>query len=75
MAIALEVTKNLFEVPEEFSLNGLTVDDLELIQEGLIELKNNRLTDANRFKSERQKCVDLYYVIDNELVKVKSQKP
>ena len=50
--------------PKTFNLQGLTKFEIDLLQEGLIELKNNRLKDAEEFKAERRSCVEIYQAID-----------
>jgi hypothetical protein len=55
-----------------FALQDLTEAQLELIQNGLIEVKHHSLQDAELFKTERASCVDMFQKIDNELVKSRS---
>lgn len=50
--------------PTTFNLLGLSQFEVELLQEGLIELKNNKLKDAEEFKAERHSCVEMYQAID-----------
>lgn len=55
-----------------FAIHELTVNELELLQEGLVELKNNKLKDAETFKDDRRACVEMFNKIDAELVRSKS---
>lgn len=55
-----------------FAIHELTVNELELLQEGLVELKNNKLKDAEAFKDDRRACVEMFNKIDAELVRAKS---
>jgi len=57
-----------------FTLMNLTQFELELLQEGLIELKNNRMKDAEEFKAERHSCVEMYHAIDRAIVESKEAK-
>lgn len=63
----------LFGVPGEFDLEGLTHEELELIQSGLLEFKNRVKTDAE-FINERLMCDNLYNAIDQEVIKIKEQE-
>lgn len=70
----VEITKNFETIgsPERFAIQDLTANELELFQEGLIELKNNKLKDPEAFKDDRRSCVEMFQKIDSELVKSKS---
>jgi len=68
----LKKTSESFGTPDQFDLTGLSIDELELIQEGLIELKN-RLGNAPDFLTERRTVCTLYAVIDQELILIKEE--
>ena len=54
--------------PEKFSFQDLTRDDVEMLMEGLVELKSQKLIDPEAFKDDRRRSVDLYYKMDHALV-------
>ena len=55
-----------------FAIQELTESQLELIQNGLIEVKQHSLQDAEQFKSERASCIEMFEKIDQELVNARS---
>ena len=67
----LKSSSEEFGTPNKFDLIDLTLDELELIQEGLIELKNNRLGHTADFIRERRMCTELYEVIDAAIIELK----
>lgn len=50
-----------------FALQDLTSDELELLQSGLIEVKQHSLQDAEVFKVQRSSCNEMFQKIDQEL--------
>ena len=56
-----------------YCLDNLTQFELELLQEGLIGLKNNQLKEAEKFKVERLSCVEMYHAIDRAIIDSKQQ--
>lgn len=56
----------------KFSLQDLTTEELELLQSGLIELKQRTLQDAEAFKTQRASCNEMFQKIDSELRKSRS---
>ena len=58
--------------PGKFAIQDLNADQLELLMNGLIEVKQNSLKDAETFKVERDSCVDMFQKMDQELMKSKS---
>ena len=63
----VEITKQDEKAPL-FAINELTTDEMELLQQGLIELKSNRLKDPEEFREMRRSCVDMFRKIDTELI-------
>ncbi|MGV8094481.1 MAG: hypothetical protein AB2L24_21720 [Mangrovibacterium sp.] len=55
----------------KFALQDLSLRDLEVIQEGLIVLKDSRVIQSKDFEEERQVMTEIYQSIDNELVKTR----
>jgi hypothetical protein len=53
--------------PKTYNMMGLSKSEIELLQEGLIVLKSNRMIDAEEFRAERKSCVEMYHAIDAEL--------
>lgn len=58
--------------PTLFAMHDLTEMQLELIQNGLIEVKQHSLQDAEAYKEERAACIEIFQKIDDELVKSRS---
>jgi hypothetical protein len=56
---------------KKFAIQELTRNELELLQNGLIEVKQHSLQDAELFKDARNSCIDMFNKIDNELIKSK----
>lgn len=50
-----------------FAMHELTEMEIELIQNGLIQVKQHSLQDAEAFKAERSACNDMFMKIDLEL--------
>jgi len=50
-----------------FALQDLTPDEMELLMNGLIEVKQHSLQDAETFKDLRSSCNDMFQKIDKEL--------
>jgi hypothetical protein len=61
------VSSNLPPQKSLFSIQALTADELELLQNGLIELKKHSLQDHEAFKVQRDSCNDMFMKIDKEL--------
>jgi len=57
--------------PDRFAIQDLTTSEMELLQSGLIELKQQSLQDAVEFKEQRMSCNEMFQKIDLELVKSK----
>lgn len=51
----------------KFAIQDLTIDELELLQSGLIEVKQHSLQDAEVFKEQRSSCNEMFQKIDHEL--------
>jgi hypothetical protein len=50
-----------------FAIHDLTELELELLQSGLIEVKQRSLQDAEAFRNERTACNEMFQKIDQEL--------
>jgi hypothetical protein len=50
-----------------FAIQDLTRAELELISEGLIILRNEKLSNNEKFKTERKTVLEIYNSIDEEL--------
>jgi len=57
--------------PDRFAIQDLTTSEMELLQSGLIELKQQSLQDAVELKEQRMSCNEMFQKIDLELVKSK----
>lgn len=53
--------------PPRFAIHELNEMELELLQSGLIEVKQHSLQDAEVFKNERTACNEMFQKIDQEL--------
>lgn len=56
----------------KFAIQDLSTDELELLQSGLIEVKQHSLQDPEVFKQQRASCIDMFLKIDAELIKSRS---
>lgn len=50
-----------------FAIQDLTTEEMELLQSGLIDLKQHSLQDAEAFKDQRVSCNEMFQKIDQEL--------
>lgn len=55
-----------------FALQELTAEEMELLMNGLIEVKQHSLKDPEQFKTQRQSCNEMFLKIDLELRKSRS---
>lgn len=61
----VEITSN--GGPSKFAIHDLSEMEMELLQNGLIEVKQQSLQDAEAFKNERAACNEMFQKIDQEL--------
>jgi len=66
------ITQNLDPRNSRFSIQDLTPDEMELLMNGLIEVKQHSLQDAETFKELRATCEEMFQKIDRELRKSRS---
>lgn len=52
-----------------YSIEEITQEDLELLQGGLIELREKKLQDEQLFHKQRVECAIMFHLIDNVLLK------
>jgi len=57
---------------ERFSIQDLTLNEMELLMEGLLTLKTMKLVDPEAFKDDRRSCVEMFQKIEVELLKSRS---
>lgn len=62
----VEKTNNQHQKPR-FEIKDLTTEEMELLQSGLIEVKQHSLQDAEIFKIQRESCNEMFLKIDLEL--------
>lgn len=55
-----------------FTLSELTQSEMELIQMGLVHIKQQSLRDPEVFKRERESCDEMFLRIDLELISSKT---
>lgn len=65
----MPILKTNTETPENFDLTGLTTDDLDMIQCGLIELQA-KLKLENAFPDDLIRLRNVFNAIDSELIAV-----
>jgi len=59
-------------VPKKFSIQDLTIEELEIIQSSLVTFKQHALQDPEVFRVPRQLIVAMFHKIDQELVNARS---
>lgn len=55
-----------------FAIQDLSIDELELLQTGLIDAKQHSLQDAEVFKSQRASCIEMFEKIDREIINART---
>jgi hypothetical protein len=58
---------------DQFTIAGLTTDQLELLEEGLIHLQH-ALSIGSEFLNQRGDCAEMFLAIDIELVNMKTER-
>lgn len=66
----VEIINN--EQSKKFAIQDLTPEELEILQSGLIEVKQHSLQDPEVFKEQRHLCNEMFLKIDQELRKSRS---